>query len=85
MPDIGTLLFFGRRNVFHELGRDKQNQYDGRAPFQLYSRSVPAIKEISILDGFVKWYDLNRVGYLARRDILLRVSGVMLHSLGKLH
>lgn len=56
----------------------------GRAAFQLYSRSVPAIKELSILDGFLKLYDSQSIGYSTRRDILLRVSGVMLHSLGKI-
>jgi hypothetical protein len=56
----------------------------GRAAFQLYARSVPAIKELSILDGFVKLYDSDTVGYSTRRDILLRVSGVLLHSLGKI-
>lgn len=54
----------------------------GRAAFQLYSRSVPAIKEISIVDGFVKLYDSNTMGYSTRRDILLRVTGVVIHSLG---
>jgi len=56
----------------------------GRAAFQLYSRPVPAIKEISILNGFVKLYDSNTVGYSTRRDILLRVNGVLFHSLGKI-
>jgi hypothetical protein len=56
----------------------------GRAAFQLYSRSVPATKEISILNGFVKLYDSNTVGYSTRRDILLRVNGVLFHSLGKI-
>ena len=44
----------------------------GRVAFQLYSRPVPAIKELSIIDGFVKLYDSNTVGYSTRRDILLR-------------
>jgi hypothetical protein len=56
----------------------------GRAAFQLYSRSVPAMKEISILDGFLKLYDSDTVGYSSRRDILLRVSGVIIHSLGRI-
>jgi hypothetical protein len=54
----------------------------GRAAFQLYSRPVPVINELSIIDGFVKLYDSNTVGYSTRRDILLRVNGVALHSLG---
>jgi hypothetical protein len=56
----------------------------GRAAFQLYSRTVPAIQELSLLDGFVKLYDSNTVGYSTRRDILLRVSGVLIHSVGRI-
>ena len=55
----------------------------GRAAFQLYARSVPAIQEISLVDGFVKLYDSNTVGYSTRRDILLRVTGVIVHSIGR--
>jgi hypothetical protein len=56
----------------------------GRAAFQLYSRTVPGIQELSLLDGFVKLYDSDNVGYSTRRDILLRVSGVMIHSVGRI-
>eukprot|EP00980_Cylindrotheca_fusiformis_P006491 scaffold1378_cov137-Cylindrotheca_fusiformis.AAC.4 len=56
----------------------------GRVAFQLYSRSVPAMKEISIIDGLVKMYDSNTIGYSTRRDILLRVNGVLIHSLGRI-
>ena len=56
----------------------------GRAAFQLYSRTVPAIQELSLLDGFVKLYDSDTAGYSTRRDILLRVSGVILHSVGRI-
>ena len=56
----------------------------GRAAFQLYARSVPAIQEISLVDGFVKLYDSNTVGYSTRRDILLRVTGVIVHSIGRI-
>lgn len=56
----------------------------GRVAFQLYSRPIPAMKEISIIDGFVKMYDSNTVGYSTRRDILLRVNGVLIHSLGRI-
>lgn len=54
----------------------------GRAAFQLYSRRVPAIHELLIIDGFVKLYDSNTLGYSTRRDILLRVNGVLIPSLG---
>ena len=38
----------------------------GRVAFQLFSRSVPAMKEISILDGLVKLYDSNIPKYSTR-------------------
>jgi len=56
----------------------------GRAAFQFYSRAVPGMKELSLVDGFVKLYDSNTVGYSTRRDILLRVRGVLIHSIGRL-
>jgi hypothetical protein len=56
----------------------------GRAAFQLYSRSVPSMKELSLVEGFVKLYDSNTVGYSTRRDILLRARGVLIHSIGRL-
>jgi hypothetical protein len=56
----------------------------GRAAFQFYSRTVPGMKELSLVDGFVKLYDSNTVGYSTRRDILLRVRGVVIHSIGRL-
>jgi len=56
----------------------------GRAAFQFYSRSVPGMKELSLVDGFIKLYDSNTVGYSTRRDILLRVRGVLIHATGRL-
>lgn len=56
----------------------------GRAAFQFYSRSVPGMKELSLVDGFVKLYDSNTVGYSTRQDILLRVRGVVIHSIGRI-
>jgi len=56
----------------------------GRAALQLYSRSVPSMKELSLVEGFVKLYDSNTVGYSTRRDILLRARGVLIHSIGRL-
>jgi transmembrane E3 ubiquitin-protein ligase len=60
------------------------NQDSGRAAFQLYARTVYGITELSLVDGFVKLYDSNTVGYSTRRDLLLRVNGVLVHSTGKL-
>mmetsp|Transcript_26034 Transcript_26034/g.38480 ORF Transcript_26034/g.38480 Transcript_26034/m.38480 type:complete len:1100 (+) Transcript_26034:250-3549(+) len=56
----------------------------GRAACQFYSRPVPGMKELSLVDGFVKLYDSNTVGYSTRRDILLRVRGVLIHAIGRL-
>lgn len=56
----------------------------GRAAFQFYSRSIPAMKELSLVDGFIKLYDSNTVGYSTRRDMLLRVRGVIIHSIGRI-
>jgi hypothetical protein len=56
----------------------------GHAAFQLYSRSIPSMKELSLVDGFVKLYDSTSAGYSTRKDILLRVRGVLIHSIGKI-
>jgi len=56
----------------------------GRAAFQLFSRSVPAMRQLSIVDGFVKLYDSTSPGYSTRQDVLLRVRGVLLHATGRL-
>jgi hypothetical protein len=56
----------------------------GRAAFQIYARSIPAMKELSLVDGFVKLYDSTSPGYSTRKDILLRVRGVLIHAIGQL-
>ena len=56
----------------------------GRAAFQLFSRSIPSMKELSLVDGFVKLYDSTSPGYSTRKDILLRVRGVLIHAIGRL-
>lgn len=57
----------------------------GRAAFQLYSRHVPTLRELSLVDGFIKLYDnTSPPGYSTRKDMLLRVRGVNLHSMGRL-
>ncbi|KAL7540462.1 hypothetical protein ACHAXR_012924 [Thalassiosira sp. AJA248-18] len=57
----------------------------GRAAFQLYSRPIPAMNEISIVDGLVKLYDGMTTSFVSRRtDVLLRVRGVMIHGAGKM-
>jgi hypothetical protein len=57
----------------------------GRAAFQLYSRPIPVMNELSIVDGLVKLYDGTTTSFVAQRtDVLLRVRGVIIHSLGKM-
>jgi transmembrane E3 ubiquitin-protein ligase len=72
------------KNEQEEDARLTLTKSSGRAAFQLFSRTVPAMKELSIVDGFVKLYDSNTVGYSTRRDLLLRVHGVLIHSLGRM-
>lgn len=57
----------------------------GRAAFQLYSRPIPAMTELSIVDGLVKLYDGMTTTFVSRRtDVLLRVRGVIIHGSGKM-
>lgn len=55
----------------------------GRAAFQLFSRPIPGMQEISLVDGFLKLYDSNMLGYSTHKDILLRVRGVLIHGIGR--
>lgn len=57
---------------------------DGRAAFQLFSKPIAGMAELSLVTGFVKLYDSNAAGYSTRKDILLRVYGVLIHSMGRL-
>lgn len=57
----------------------------GRAAFQLYSRPIPAMTELSIIDGLVKLYDGMTTSFVSRRtDVLLRVRGVIVHGIGRI-
>lgn len=56
----------------------------GRVAFQFFARSIPSMQELSLVEGFVKIYDSVTPGYSTRKDILLRVRGVMIHAIGRL-
>ena len=57
----------------------------GRAAFQLYYRPIPAMNELSIVDGLIKLYDGMTTSFVSRRtDVLLRVRGVLIHGIGKI-
>lgn len=55
----------------------------GRAAFQLYARSIPAMSQLSLVEGFVKLYDGENSAFSTRRDLLMRVRGIVVHSIGK--
>ena len=56
----------------------------GKIAFQLYSKAIPAMKELSLVRGYIKVCDSNTVGYSTSKDVLLKVHGVLVHSLGRL-
>mmetsp|Transcript_19962 Transcript_19962/g.39989 ORF Transcript_19962/g.39989 Transcript_19962/m.39989 type:complete len:1152 (-) Transcript_19962:1460-4915(-) len=57
----------------------------GRVAIQLYSHVIPAMNEISVVDGLVKLFDGASSGFVSRQtDVLLRVRGVMIHGIGKM-
>jgi len=57
----------------------------GRTVFQLYSRPIPAVSEISLIDGFVRLYDVSNEHFaFPRQHLFLRVRGVTIHSIGRL-
>jgi hypothetical protein len=55
----------------------------GRAAFQLYARSIPAMTQLSLVVGFVKLHDGENTAFSTRRDLLMRVRGIVVHSIGK--
>jgi len=57
---------------------------NGKIAFQLTSRPILGMKEISLVDGFIKLYDSTTSGYSTRRDVLMPTVGVLIHSLGQL-
>jgi Ring finger domain len=57
---------------------------DGRAAFQLFGKRVTGMKELSLVSGFLKLYDSTAAGYSTRKDVLLRVQGVLFHSIGRI-
>jgi hypothetical protein len=48
----------------------------GRIAMQLYSRGIPAIHELSLVDGIIKIYDSVGLGFSSPRDLVIRVRGV---------
>jgi transmembrane E3 ubiquitin-protein ligase len=81
--EIGRRATQNRRKELKEpmvtLTRD-----DGRAAFQLFGKRIPGMKELSLVTGFLKLYDSTAAGYSTRKDVLLRVQGVLFHSIGRI-
>ena len=59
-------------------------QASGRAACQLYARSIPAMSQISLVEGYVKLYDGMATAFSTRRDLLMRVRGIIIHPTGRL-
>jgi Ring finger domain len=58
---------------------------DGRAAIQLFGKRISGMKELSYVSGFVKLHDSSPGGgYSTRKDILLRVQGVLVHAIGRI-
>jgi hypothetical protein len=57
---------------------------DGRAAFQLFGKSIYGMREMSLVSGFLKLYDSTANGYSTRKDVLLRVQGIYIHSIGRI-
>lgn len=61
----------------------------GRTAFQLFSKRVSGLDEISLIDGLMKIYDSPKTNVGGTRfnlnsDIVLRVKGVLIHGIGRL-
>ncbi len=58
---------------------------EGRLHFHFFSRSIRGMKEISLIDGYVKIRDINNYGFTdPRKHLFLRLHGVIIHSIGKI-
>lgn len=80
----GPAILGGVANPSTETLKVTLTKGSGRAAFQLFSRSIPGMQEISMADGFLKLYDSNMPGYSTHKDILLRVRGVLIHGIGRM-
>lgn len=57
----------------------------GQLYMQLYSRPIPGMTEISLIDGIVRLVDITDGNLFSlHKDLLMRVRGVIFHSMGKL-
>ena len=57
----------------------------GTMYMQLYSRPIPGMTEISLIDGIVRLVDITDGSIFSlQKDLLMRVRGVIFHSMGKL-
>ena len=61
------------------------NQDEGSVIIRLHTRSIPGLSQVSLVDGIITLYDVNDKSFTSPlKHILLRVRGVILHSLGKI-
>ena len=57
---------------------------EGRLTFQIYSKPIPAVHQLSLLDGYITLSDKTGLVFNTVRDIKIRVRGVIIHSIGKI-
>ncbi len=81
----GSNTLSSNNNNVGKKSRVSLTKEDGRMAIQLYSHPIPAMNEISVVDGLVKLFDGSSSGFVSRQtDVLLRVRGVMIHGIGKM-
>ena len=87
--DIANQNPFWKRQQLQLMNQREDNklpltQSNGHVAMRLYTRSVPALYGLSIVDGSVKITDDHSPHFTASNDIVVRVRGVLLHAIGQL-
>jgi len=57
---------------------------EGRLTFQIYSKPIPAVHQLSLLDGYITLCDKKGLVFNIVGDIKIRARGVIIHSIGKI-
>ena len=57
---------------------------EGRLTFQIYSKPIPAVHQLILLDGYITLCDKKGLVFNIVGDIKIRARGVIIHSIGKI-
>lgn len=60
------------------------HQNSGRVALRLYSRAVPGMAEMSVIDGSIKILNRHSHHMSSPQDVVVRVRGVLFHRVGQL-